>query len=187
MKTRLTVDVDYNPDVTDPEGLAAAADRLMETICSTPGILDEYGGPIFGGFFVAGTTIGSFSLNIDGPEFRRQRALLLKLLARTQRLVPPTSSPDEKELLEGLINLTDAIADQAHDRYGVDCLLDETGRPCECELPGHFCCGVPGILAHLENGQLAPGAEVERCDLCQRYGSDEAALKKLREMGIGPS
>ena len=28
----------------------------------------------------------SYSLNIDGPQFRAQRALLLKLLARTQRL-----------------------------------------------------------------------------------------------------
>ena len=57
MKTRLIVDVDYNPDVTDPEGLAVAADRLMETICSTPGILDDYDNPILGEFFVAGPAI----------------------------------------------------------------------------------------------------------------------------------
>ncbi len=183
MKTRLIVDVDYNPDLTDPESLAVAADRLLETACSTPGILDDYGGPTFGEFFVVGQP--SYSLNIDGPQFRAQRALLLKLLARTQRFVPPTSSPEEKELIEGLINLTDAIADQAHDRHGVDCLLDETDQPCECELPGHFCCGVPGILAHLESGQLAAGTKVERCDLCQRYPSDEAALEKLRELGYG--
>ena len=81
--------------------------------------------------------------------------------------------------------LMDAIADQAHDRHGVDCLLDETDQPCECELPGHFCSGLPGILAHLENGQLAADAKVERCDLCQRYASDEAALEKLRELGYG--
>ena len=82
--------------------------------------------------------------------------------------------------------MMDAIADQAHDRYGMDCLLDETDQPCECELPGHFCCGVPGILAHLENDRLAPDAKVERCDLCQRYPSDEAALERLRELGYGP-
>jgi len=64
MKTRLTVEVDYNPEVTDPGGLAAAADRLMETICSTPGILDDYGTPIFGEFFVAPPAIDS----VAGPQ-----------------------------------------------------------------------------------------------------------------------
>ena len=55
---------------------------------------------------------------------------------------------------------------------------------CECEEPGYFYSGVPGILAHVENGRLPEGAEVERCDLCDRYESDEAALAKLRELGI---
>ena len=32
----------------------------------------------------------------------------------------------DQELLEGLVNLTDAIADQAHDKHGIDCLLDES-------------------------------------------------------------
>jgi hypothetical protein len=32
---------------------------------------------------------------------------------------------DHENMLEGLISLTDAIADQAHDNYGVDCLMDE--------------------------------------------------------------
>jgi hypothetical protein len=52
MKTTLTVDIDYDPAVTDPEGLASAADRLMETVLSTPGIMEEYGDPRFGEFFV---------------------------------------------------------------------------------------------------------------------------------------
>ena len=30
----------------------------------------------------------------------------------------------DQQLLSGLINLTDAIADQAHDKHGLDCLLD---------------------------------------------------------------
>ena len=55
---------------------------------------------------------------------------------------------------------------------------------CECEQPGYFYSGVPGIIARVENGRLAEGASVERCDLCQRYASDEAALAKLRELGI---
>ena len=65
MKTRLIVDIDYNPDLTDPEGLAVAADRLMETACSTPGILDDYGDPIFGEFFVATPAIDSVAA---GPQ-----------------------------------------------------------------------------------------------------------------------
>jgi len=92
----------------------------------------------------------------------------------------------DQQLLEGLIELTDELADQAHDRHGVDCLLDAGEGPRECEKPGHFCSGVPGVLAHMENGRLAPGAKVERCDLCQRYPSDEAALEKLRELGYSP-
>lgn len=56
---------------------------------------------------------------------------------------------------------------------------------CECELPGAFHTGVPGILARLESGRLAPGAKVERCDACRRYPSDEAARQKLAELGIG--
>lgn len=56
--------------------------------------------------------------------------------------------------------------------------------PCDCELPGYFYSGVPGILARVENGRLVPGAKVERCDSCQRYTSDEAAYEKLAEMGI---
>ena len=55
---------------------------------------------------------------------------------------------------------------------------------CDCELPGLFRTGVPGILARVENGRLVPGAKVERCDLCQRYPSDEAALARLQELGI---
>ena len=63
---------------------------------------------------------------------------------------------------------------------------DENHVRCECEKAGHFCSGVPGILAHMENGRLAEGAEVNRCDLCQRYPSDEAAFEKLRELGRVP-
>jgi len=53
MKTTLTCDIEYNPELTDPEGLASAMDRLMETVLSTPGIMEEYGDPKIGEFFVA--------------------------------------------------------------------------------------------------------------------------------------
>jgi hypothetical protein len=60
--------------------------------------------------------------------------------------------------------------------------LDDTY--CDCQLPGFFCSGIPGIVAHVENGRLSATAKVERCDACLRYPSDEAALKKLRELGF---
>ena len=43
MKTTLTVAIDYDPAMTDPEGLACAMDRLLETALSTPDIMEEYG------------------------------------------------------------------------------------------------------------------------------------------------
>jgi len=46
----LTVDVDYDPAITDPESLASAMDVLMRTALSTPGILEEYGDPVVGQF-----------------------------------------------------------------------------------------------------------------------------------------
>lgn len=52
-RTTLTVNVEYNDEVTDPESLASAADHLMEAILSTPGITDDYANPRFGEFFVA--------------------------------------------------------------------------------------------------------------------------------------
>ena len=69
----------------------------------------------------------SYSLNIGGPEFRQQRELLQRLRGSAVAEMPYWAAAGEAESLEGLINLTDAIADQAHDRHGVDCLLD--GNP----------------------------------------------------------
>ena len=53
MKTTLTVEIEYDPAMTDPDGLACAMDRLLETALSTPDIFDEYGNPKVGEFFVA--------------------------------------------------------------------------------------------------------------------------------------
>ena len=57
-------------------------------------------------------------------------------------------------------------------------------EPCECELAGPYYTGVPGILAAMQDGRVAPGAVVERCDFCRRYPSDAAALAKLRELAL---
>jgi hypothetical protein len=67
MKTTLTVEIEYDPAMTDGEGLACAMDRLMETILSTPGILEDYGNPKVGEFFVAKETAApKVVLNISG-------------------------------------------------------------------------------------------------------------------------
>jgi hypothetical protein len=50
VKTKLMLEVDYDPKRTDPEGLARALDRLLETALSVTGSLDEYGNPKFGEF-----------------------------------------------------------------------------------------------------------------------------------------
>lgn len=62
--------------------------------------------------------------------------------------------------------------------------VPEQYRLCACMEPGYFYCGVPGIIAHLDNGRLAPDARVERCDLCQRFADDDAARQKLSELSL---
>jgi hypothetical protein len=66
----------------------------------------------------------NYLLSIDGPQFREQRELLIRLCAAARTGRPCELGLQKAELLEGLVNLTDAVADQAHDRYGIDCLLD---------------------------------------------------------------
>ncbi len=125
MKSTLTIDVEYDPDITDDESLASALDRLMETALSTPGILDECGNPQVGQFFIAPPPAKSYTLELDGPLFRAQRELLLRLHHAAGQGETVTLGPKEHELLEGLLGLTDAIADQAADRDGIDCLIPE--------------------------------------------------------------
>ena len=60
---------------------------------------------------------------IDGPTFREQRQLLLSLACLARKGQAYQVNDVDQELLDGLVNLTDVIADQAHDKHGVDCLL----------------------------------------------------------------
>lgn len=53
MKTTLSVEIEFDPDFTDPEGLAVALDRLLETALAIPDVLEEYGNPRIGPFLVA--------------------------------------------------------------------------------------------------------------------------------------
>lgn len=59
---------------------------------------------------------------IDGDLFREQR----KFLLRQRDLLEKWNASDyDLQLLAGIINLTDHIADELHDKHGVDCLLTE--------------------------------------------------------------
>ena len=66
-----------------------------------------------------------YTLDVDGPLFRAQRELLLKIADHAQKNQPYVPTPGDSDLLEGLVNLTDDIADQAHDQYGIECLICE--------------------------------------------------------------
>ena len=272
MKTQLTLEIQYDPALTDPEGLASALDRLLETALSTPDLLSEYGNPVVGEFLVADGRTAATGASRASPRLvleirggllqeaycsdpRVEIALAdwdtedslpdepgIQVISDGQGrpvLVAVTEYPAEKlEALFGTLTeaalrasglerwiepgpastikkryvlydfdadelatsmVYDTYAEAADDASQLDNVLviplviegvtigggepDGEDEPCACEKPGYFCSGVPGILAHVENGRLAQGAKVERCDLCQQYPSDAAALEKLRELG----
>jgi len=64
-----------------------------------------------------------YMLDVDGPLFRAQRKLLSTIADLVHRKQSYEPALGDEDLLEGLVNLTDAIADQAHDRHGIECLL----------------------------------------------------------------
>jgi hypothetical protein len=45
MRATLTIEIEFDPAVTDEHAVGEAVDMLLETAMSTPGILDEYGNP----------------------------------------------------------------------------------------------------------------------------------------------
>ena len=56
---------------------------------------------------------------INGELFKKQRLLLFELSDEAHE----SGDLEKHNLLEGLIGLTDCIADAAHDYHDVDCLL----------------------------------------------------------------
>lgn len=101
-------------------------------------------------------------------EFQTTQPAELMALFPQFDMAPPISTADIDALCERLNTAEE----------------DQDDNLCDCEAAGFFCAGVPGVLAHLENGLLALGAKVERCDQCQRLESDEAALARLQQLGI---
>ena len=45
---KLTIEVEFDDEITDAEGMAAAVDILLNNALSTEGILDDYGNPQIG-------------------------------------------------------------------------------------------------------------------------------------------
>jgi hypothetical protein len=66
-----------------------------------------------------------YALRLDCGAFRAQRELLTKIADLAHRGQPFEPVCGDEELLDGLLELSETIADQAHDRYGIDCLLDD--------------------------------------------------------------
>ena len=58
-KATLTIDIRFDPKVTDAESVASALDTLLSTAMSTPDVLDECGDPTVGAFFVSEEEIKS--------------------------------------------------------------------------------------------------------------------------------
>ena len=84
---------------------------------------------------------------------------------------------------EGFPHFTDETPLSVDEIDSLCDLLNEADTRCDCELPGTFCSGVPSILAHMEQGRLAPNSKVERCDICRRFASDDAARERLVSLG----
>jgi hypothetical protein len=64
----------------------------------------------------------TYKLNLDATEFKAQRQMLSTLFYSGAVIKGLTEAGIDPNLLEGLMNLTDAIADQANDNYGLDVL-----------------------------------------------------------------
>lgn len=65
---------------------------------------------------------GQYWFSLDGPLLRKQRAVLDKYIGKL------ANTCSDYAMLHGLANLLDDIADQAHDKYGIDCLLTREGK-----------------------------------------------------------
>jgi hypothetical protein len=125
----------------------------------------------------------------------RELATVLAALRFWQSHGPPRPNSvfdrlgsEEQDALDEIRTASGRFDPLSTEEIGRLCERLNTGKSpddiCECELPGYFYSGVPGIIGRVENGRLVPGAKVERCDSCQRYESDEAALQKLIELGM---
>jgi hypothetical protein len=138
--------------------------------------LEDWGepGPIFGPFTYFHTTYGSSIKFVDDEEHMFQ--IVDDLVYYDGNFYGDWSVFDGPPSDEDRPRLTAFDSAKAE--------VPEQYRLCACMQPGYFYCGVPGVIAHLENGRLPPGAKVERCDQCGRYADDDTARRKLVELGL---
>lgn len=80
----LQIPVEYDPEAADAEGIASAADVLLETALSTPGVLDDYGNPRFGSFLIAAESPNCKDLakRVGRLVWQRTKGLLSKLCGK---------------------------------------------------------------------------------------------------------
>ena len=69
-----------------------------------------------------------YAMRINGPLLANQRRLLLKVLDAVIRNEPYVPETQDEDLLQGIMGLLDEISDQAHDRHGIDSLLEPEGE-----------------------------------------------------------
>ena len=74
--------------------------------------------------------VQTYHLDIGGPQLREQRETLLRLIDAYESPHKPSAWLNQAvetgaiaDTLHGTTNLLDEIADQAHDQYGIDCLI----------------------------------------------------------------
>jgi hypothetical protein len=135
-KAILALPVCYSEGTTGSE-VTSALNQLLETALSTPGILGdadidevgdfelEYDGDVFTGDELSERDL-LVRLAIDGPLLAKQRAVLDFVVEHR------TYNKDMKDMLSGLSNMLNVIADQLHDIYGVPCLLEGNDGDEDC-------------------------------------------------------
>ena len=168
--TKLTLEVEYDPRFTDPEGLACTMDRLLETALSTPGIMDNYANPTVGEFFVDGESVRAPAIN----------PLVVLMISGGVLQAAYASGPGARLILTDW----DAEGSDPNNKNLVE-IEDRQGRH-QCVFVTDFPIAPLTDLSGTDTGHALDKAGI-RYIACEPkdYPSDEAALAKLRELGFG--
>lgn len=141
-KATLTVEINYDPDKTDPEAIAEAMDSLVETaLCAIDG-MDEYGNPKIGPFYVQclidfdtdervvqlanGRTLRSGSKTHEAGDYVRLCDKTGKELAYWDH---KEWQEDPIVVMGAILNSTDLAEDE--NLPGVEAVCEGCGKPCE--------------------------------------------------------
>ena len=149
-KTTLICEIEYDPEVTDPEGLASAMDRLMETVLSTPGIMDEYANPRVGDFYVMGSRQYAIYCLATNELMTETYGRFTRRDVAQQCIDEADSRIADDLVLVSILGIPNALnCDQPDD--GMNVQKDATSTPAEPEdeflhLQDHFAC--PSCKSH---------------------------------------